>query len=387
MTTIPATLSTATVLDRTRAIARTLGDRAPDIEAHRRLPPDLLDELMAAGCFRILLPRSHGGVQGTLADALELYEALANGDASTAWTVGIGSSGWCDLAGLPRATFDALFSPAADVIVAGVFAPSGSLTPVDGGYSLEGRWAFASGCEHATCIYVNAVEGFDGDGHPAMRISVLDPGDVTIEDTWRVAGLRGTGSHHIRVDGAVVPADRTLVPLADPPCVDVPIVHIPTPALFSLAVTAVALGTARGALDDVLEVAGGKVPLLAAGPLAGDPGFQHDLAWADAALGAGRSLVYELAHQLWDRAVAGTPIAPEDRARIRAGATWVTDTALRVGEFAYRAGGGGALYDDSPLQRRLRDLYAVTQHFLVRRDSLTAAGSVLAGQGIPVPVF
>jgi len=54
---------------------------------------------------------------------------------------------------------------------------------------------------------------------------------------------------------------------------------------------------------------------------------------------------------------------------------------------AYRAGGGGAIYATSPLQRRLRDIDALTQHFLVRRDTMTTAGAILAGQEIDVPVF
>ena len=103
-----------------------------------------------------------------------------------------------------------------------------------------------------------------------MRASVLDPADVRIEDTWDTAGLRGTGSHHFRVDGAVVP-ERTFVPLVDPPCIDMPVVRIPTPAVVALAVAAVAIGAARGALDDVVELAQDKVPLLAPGPLATIP--------------------------------------------------------------------------------------------------------------------
>ena len=54
---------------------------------------------------------------------------------------------------------------------------------------------------------------------------------------------------------------------------------------------------------------------------------------------------------------------------------------------AYQAGGGSSLYLDSPLQRRLRDIHALTQHFLVKADTLTTAGAVLAGQEVNVPVF
>ena len=63
------------------------------------------------------------------------------------------------------------------------------------------------------------------------------------------------------------------------------------------------------------------------------------------------------------------------------------DRAADVVRSAYRAAGGGALHLSSPLQRRLRDIDAVTQHFLVRTDTLTTAGALLAGQEPGVPIF
>ena len=74
------------------------------------MPRDLLDDLVAAGCFRLLLPRSHGGVGADLPAAMRVIETLARADASVGWTVMIGATSWCDLAGLPRSTFDALFA-------------------------------------------------------------------------------------------------------------------------------------------------------------------------------------------------------------------------------------------------------------------------------------
>ena len=58
---------------------------------------------------------------------------------------------------------------------------------------------------------------------------------------------------------------------------------------------------------------------------------------------------------------------------------WATARAAAVVDTAYRSGGGTALYLDSPLQRRLRDIHAITQHFIVRRDTMTTAGAILAG--------
>jgi alkylation response protein AidB-like acyl-CoA dehydrogenase len=386
VTTLRTDIATPTdVLEGARRMAPAIAGRAAEIEAARRLPRDLLDELIAAGAFRVLRPRSHGGLEADLPDAMRVYEALAAADASVAWTVLIGSGTWCDLASLPRAAFDEVLA-APDVITAGVFSPSGEIAAGDGGYRASGRWAFASGCEHADWLYGNCVEGVV-DGVPQMRIAVFSPDQAVIEDTWNVSGLRGTGSHHFRVESAPVPAERTLVPLVDPPCVDVPIVRIPIPSLIALAVASVAVGVARGALDDVVALAAAKVPLLDHDVLAANPAFQLGLGEAEPELAAVRALIHETAEAAWDTAASGGEFTMRDSARMRAAAVWATERAAGVVRGAYRAGGGGSIYAASPLQRRLRDVEAMTQHFLVRRDTLITAGAILAGRDVDVMVF
>ncbi len=258
--------------------------------------------------------------------------------------------------------------------------------PVGDGYRVRGRWSFASGCRHADWIALDCVEGVV-DGVPQLRMALLDPGEVEIEDTWYVSGLAGTGSHHVRVDDVVVDASRTFPTLSAEPCIDAPIARIPPPPMLASLVATVAVGVAQGALDDIVELATTKVPLLASAPLAADPTFQLDLATADTELRAARSLLHDAVASLWSMALDGREPTLEERARVRATAVWVTTTAVAVVETAYRAGGGGAVYTASPLQRRLRDVHAIAQHFLVRRNTLTTAGAVLAGQEIEVLVF
>jgi indole-3-acetate monooxygenase len=376
----------ADVLEAARTLAPAIGRRAAEVERARRLPHDLLDELVAAGCFRVLLPVSHGGLGADLASAMRVSETLARADASVAWTALIGAASWCDVVGLPRAAFDALFAGRARVIMAGVFAPSGSISREGKGYCVKGRWSFASGCEHADWLFGNCIEGMV-DGHPKLRMAVFSPDQVVIEDTWNVAGLAGTGSHHFRVEGVLVPANRTLDPLADEPCFDDVIARVPVPALLSLGIGSVALGIAQGALDDITALALEKTPLLAENKLAQNAHFQFQLARADTGLRAARALLYESAESTWATAAGGSALTLEQRARVRAAAAWTTDLACQVTTTAYRAGGGSSVYAESPLQRRLRDINAVTQHFLVRQDTLTTAGAVLAGQDITVPVF
>jgi indole-3-acetate monooxygenase len=386
MTTIGRNVTTgADVANNVRALGPAISARSAEIEWARRLPNDLLDDLVAAGCFRLLLPQSHAGIGADVLTALEVFEAVARADASVGWTTMIGSGSWCDLATLPRATFDAIFD-GSDVIVAGVFNPTGSLEPTGDGYRVTGRWGFASGCEHATWLFGNCVESVV-DGVPHLRGAVFAPTDVVIEDTWNVVGLRGTGSHHFRADGVMVPRERAFVPMGAERCIDEPIVLIPTPSLFSLAISSIATGTAQGAVDDIVALAAGKVPLLDASPLATNALFQHELSIAVTELSAARALMHEIAEELWATAVNGDPFTLEQRARVRAAAVWITARCTAVVDVAYRSGGGTAVYTDSPLQRRLRDIHAITQHFLVKPDTLTTAGAVFAGQDPALMVF
>ncbi|HEX5004951.1 MAG TPA: hypothetical protein VFV65_06530, partial [Gemmatimonadales bacterium] len=90
---------------------------------------------------------------------------------------------------------------------------------------------------------------------------------------------------------------------------------------------------------------------------------------------------------LWATAAAGEELVPERRARLRGTATWVTTAAAQVVDAAYTAGGGSAIYSASPLQRRWRDVHAVTQHFALKADTLTTVGAVLAGEDVDLTLL
>ena len=69
----------------------------------------------------------------------------------------------------------------------------------------------------------------------------------------------------------------------------------------------------------------------------------------------------------------------ECRAGLRLAATHAAAAGLQATETAYRLGGGSAIYDSSPLQRRLRDVNAATQHMLVAPATWELAGRQLLG--------
>ena len=372
-------IETNATFEAVRTLSPALVARSDEIERGRRVPPDLVEELTAAGCFRMLVPRSHAGAELDLPAEMRVIEELARADGSVGWTVMIGCLAPVLLGKLPRETFDALYAAGPDIVVAGTFNPTGVATPVDGGFRVTGQWSFASGCQHCHWFVAHCI--VEDGRQPPIRMMVLPPTDIEIKDTWSVSGLCGTASHDFVVSDVFVPAERSFA-IWDEPCLDVPLLRIAELSLSSLRIGAVAVGIAYGALGEVTDLASGKVPLFSDGTLASNPLFQHQLGDADARLRAARALLYADAATACATAVAGMPFTSAHRARIRATATWVTTTAASVVDMAYTAGGGSSIYSNSPLQRRLRDIHALTQHFGIKLDTFTKAGAVLAGQDV-----
>jgi alkylation response protein AidB-like acyl-CoA dehydrogenase len=144
------------------------------------------------------------------------------------------------------------------------------------------------------------------------------------------------------------------------------------------------VGVADGALAEIKRLATAKVPMFADAMLAANPLFRHRFGEADARLRAARALLDAEVASTWDMAAANEELTPERRARTRSAATWVTQAAAEVVDMAYTAAGGTALYSSSPLQRQLRDVHAITQHFAVKPDTFTLSGAVLADQDVDV---
>lgn len=381
--------TTEPILDAVKALTPSIAARAEEIERARRLPTDLVDELLAAGCFRMLVPRSHSGAELDLPVQLQVLEELARADASVAWNVMIGSEGPVLFRMLPRASFDALYAAGPDVIMAAVAAkPTGTATPVEGGYRVSGQWAFASGCQHAHWFIGHCVvdDGVVDDREPPLRMMVLPRSAFDIKDTWSVSGLCGTGSHDVVADGAFVP-DELSFALGSEPSVDVPPLRVPEVTRAAIQLASVAIGVARGALDEILALALDKIPAFAEEPLASNPLFQYQFGEAETQLRAARTALHAEADIVWATALAGAPLTPEDRAHVRGATTWVAKTAATIVTTAYQAGGSSSIHTSNPLQRRLRDAHALTQHLTMKADTFTKVGAVLAGQAVDLTLF
>jgi alkylation response protein AidB-like acyl-CoA dehydrogenase len=372
-------------LERVRELAPTLRTRSDEIEQSRRLPVDLVAELVSAGCFRMLVPTEYGGDGLSLTQAMSVLEELAAADGATGWNAMIGAGSPILFGRLPVRTFETIYADGPDLIGGGSLAPKGQAAAVSAGYCVSGQWAFASGCQHANWLLAHAVVLHQGQprltpsGMPEMRVCVFPAAQAEIVDTWHVAGLRGTGSHDFRLHDTFVPDEYTFSIFTGEPTVRGTIFRIPPLAQLPLLIASTAVGIARGALEDLgTLVAGGKKRLYAPSRLAESAVFQDKFGEADAMLRAARAALHMEAGSAWAHAEEG--LALLDRARLRATASYVAGMATSVVDLAYTAGGGTSVYETSPLQRRLRDIHALTQHIGVSRDAFGFVGTVLSGE-------
>jgi alkylation response protein AidB-like acyl-CoA dehydrogenase len=373
------------LISRAEAITPSLRARAADLDEARQLPADLVAELKEAGFFRMFVPRSHGGHEVDLRTGMAVLEALATADPAVGWTVMIGAETPQLLAFLSRETFDKMYAAGPDLIVAGGFSPQGTAVPAGDGYLVDGRWAFGSGSTHADWIFGNCIVPPGGqpgsaDGPPPLRSALVPASQARVIDTWRVLGLLGTGSHDVEIRGVQVPAEHTFdlfagVPSIPGPGFTAPLMH------FVLHLGAVATGIAQGALDATVALAcEGKHRLYARSRLADSQLFQVNLGRADLTLRAARALLAATADEVWALCSSDPAALPAVGPRASATLTWVTDAALNVVDTCYRAAGGQAARDTSPIQRRFRDMHTFSQHAAAAEGWLGGHGTALLGE-------
>jgi alkylation response protein AidB-like acyl-CoA dehydrogenase len=360
-----------------RRIADAASKMWGEIDSARHLPDQLVAMLRDSGLLRAGAPAEVGGLELPPQVGLRAAEELARGDASTGWCVAIGITSTLLVAYLPPSSRDELFGDGRG-LAAGVWAPRGQGRSVDGGVVVSGRWAFCSGICHADVLFAGCMV----DEASVPSVVALPTKDLQLLDNWHTLGLRGTGSHDTVADEVFVPADR-VVSIFDGPVLDRPLYRFPPFGFFALSVAAPALGNARAAIDDLVELAGGKKGLGSTRTLAERTATQAAVAAAESALGAARALYYQAIDDAWQASQTSdnqVPVSVELRNRLRLAATHAARTSADVVRTMYDLAGGTAIYDTSPLQRRFRDAFTATAHFQVNEASRELPGRILLGQ-------
>jgi indole-3-acetate monooxygenase len=369
-----------------RELAPAIRSRATDIEAARRIPLDLVEALRSIGIFRMFVARNYGGLELDLPAAIEIIEALSRIDGSVGWATMIGSGAAITVPLLPRETYEQVYRNGPDVIIAASTLPAGTAEAVASGWRVNGRWPFVSGCQHADWIFGLCVmtdggkplPGPSGDGGPPLtRGFGLPARDWQIEDTWHVVGLKGTGSHHVSLKDTAIPAANFFDLAGGAPCLPGPLYQA-VQQLIPLMHVAVAVGIAEGAMDEVIDLANtGRQQVRAVAPMRDTETFGVELGRIAAEIRAARACLRAQVASHWRRALAGTLKSDAFFVQSTQTAIWVATTCVRAADACFALGGSSALYETSPLQRRLRDLHTLGQHAHTQQRHYVGGGKLL----------
>lgn len=352
-------------------------------DARRDLAPEVVAVAKQSGLFCMALPERFGGLGLDPLDIVDAVERLSHAD---------GAAGWCGFIGNATAFFGwlepdvirAALCDAPGVAAASIFGPTGQARPAgDGGYTVSGRWAFASGSGHSewTQLGVMVMDGdrpaMRADGQPDWRFAFVPTDEVTIVDTWDTIGLRGTGSNDIVAEQVVLPAEHLAMPMFDEPRADDPIFRFGFWGLLPMLMAPHPLGVARRSLDELEVLLPQRtVPPGRAAP-ADDPQLHYEVGRARAAIGAARAYLDHATGQLWSVVQRGDAPTDADRRPLALAMQHAMATALEVVETSYRFAGTSALHGDSVIQRCFRDVHTARMHVAFGLEGFRGPGREL----------
>ncbi len=348
-----------------------LRQRAALTDQLRRQPKETVDDLHAAELMRAPQPKRFGGFDLDYPVVLDVAAELGRGCGSTAWCYSIWAShNW--VAGMyPERAQEEYWADSVDTLSSTSLNPSGAkVTAAEGGYRLSGHWDFSSGCDDASWAMLS------GTGSDGLLYFLLPRSDYTIDDTWFVSGLRGTGSKDIMVDNAFVPEHRVLsqVDMAEgrTPGREVhgtPNFRIPLLSMFPYTLAAPIVGMAQGAVEEFEAHMANRVAYTTGEKMAEFAAVQIRLAESAAEIHAARLIMQNDGREVF--ALAGRQEMPTmgDRARYRRNQAYVAKLCIQAIDRLFEASGGHTIFESSPMQRFHRDVHAAAHHFGLSWDT------------------
>ena len=343
-----------------------------EFNEQRYIPKNIVEQFKDIGVYRAFVPKAFGGTERSPSEFLKLIETISAEDGSAGWVASFGMNP-AYLASLPMNTLEKIWKESPDIVFAGGIFPPQKAEKVDGGFIVNGRWQFASGCMGASLLGVGIMPD---DGGKLPRMAVLPADQVTIEKTWNVHGMAATGSFDLIVENVFVPEEMTFI-RGGAPTVDAPFFKYPSLSFAAQVLSVTALGIARSAIDNVVNSAKGRKSVTGAPNLGERHYAQIDIAKAEAKVRSARAFFYEATDEVWDAIMAGEEPTKHQISMIRLATTNVARECADATRIAYNLSGMQGAYLDHPISRCFRDANLVTQHAFMGEVTYQNAGAMM----------
>ncbi|GAB4359641.1 MAG: flavin-dependent monooxygenase [Immundisolibacter sp.] len=370
----------AELIGRACELRPVIAARALECERLGRLPDESFADFRDAGFFRILQPKRFGGYEHDIYTLLQVTREIGrSGCCSSAWVLAILAIHNFYLGYFPPKAQEDIWGEDEDTQTCTPFVPAGKVTKVTGGIEIrDGRWPFASGCDHSRFALVGVLVPDEAGGPPEYFQCVVPRGDFAIDHTsWDVVALKGTGSKDITISECFVPSHRmfslTKVAQDIAPGRQInpgPLYRQPFFAASVCSLIAPAWGAAQAALDAFEERMKSRVMVFGGGNQGEKSTALLRLTEAAAEIDAAGLLLKRNCDTFRDLAVAGQPTTKSLRARALFEGAYATTLLTRAVERLFVASGGSALHEGSVIQRCWRDVHAVNSHAGMNLDNM-----------------
>jgi 3-hydroxy-9,10-secoandrosta-1,3,5(10)-triene-9,17-dione monooxygenase len=368
---------------RAREIVPILRERAQRSEDARMLLRENEQLLHESGLFRFHQPKAFGGMELPFVAVVDIPAELARGCPSTAWSVGnVACHHWI-LGYYEPETQREVWDANPDALIASSIAlAAGRGRKVAGGLIVNGHWPFSSAVDNCEWnMLAVSVHADDGKTPVDWRLCLVPKSDYEIIDTWYAMGMAATGSKDVAVTELFVPERRALAlqrcrggrehpgaALNPGPLYGIPIV-----AASSHPLAPAALGAAEGAYELFLEAMAKR-----AGTYTG----------ARVLIDSARAFLRQSAIDLQEAAERNETPDLQTKLRFRAHSAFAVNQSREAVETLWSCYGAQGLYTRDPLQRHLRDVLAINQHFSFNFDIAGAAyGMHALGGGYANPTM
>ena len=378
---------------RTEALLPGWRERAGETERNRMLPKETIDELYDAGLLQLFAPARYGGLELDWPAIVHASRIAARACASTGWMISVVGGHIAIAARFSEAVQDVIFAKGArQVITTASAQTTGTIVKEDGGYRLNGVWRFGSGIDHATWVMVTGR----CDNHPnppepnVFRATV--PRDVVhVDDTWQVAGMRGTGSKDIRFenhfveDGWVVTSKESFGP--NPPgaalAPDAYLFDIPFMPYFTNWMIGPVLGCAEGAFNDYLAATKKRIGAMTGVTVAEQQTVQVRLAESASELDCANLLFDKITDKMHSVGLERRALTEDENVVLNRDRVYLTRLCYNAVQRLVSQMGATAIFDSNPVQRHWRDLAVMASQMGVNWD-LNMTGYGRWALGLPI---
>ncbi len=379
---------------RARALVPNLRARQAETERQRCVPLISIEEMQAAGLYRVQQPAHYGGLEYGLDTFVRVAMEIASGCGSTGWVFSTGAQHQWQIGMYPRQAQDEVWKDTPAALAGSSYAPTGIAAAVDGGFLVSGKWSFCSGVDNAQWMILGVRIKEAGDAEPSGVGFVLVPkDDYVIQENWDVLGLIGTGSHDLVLDDVVVPPHRMLTHAealsGNPPGAEInrgDLFKIPFFAAISICLCAAILGMGQGALEDYLDAMKGRktrgAAVSAPRGIAEFQTIQLRVGEASAGIDAARELVLRDCRNIMAAMAAGRELTEAERARNKGDLGFAVRLVSRAADLLFESVGGVGLYSHNRVQRAWRDIHAGAKHISMNWD---AVGSLYGRVSLGLP--